>query len=55
MPREIVIETNQDKTSRQAKKLTVKSETQPCRIQNETCPAPECNLSQKDVKLYLNE
>jgi SRSO17 transposase len=28
---------------------------QACRIQVETCPAPECNLSTKDVKLFLNE
>ena len=55
MPREIVIETNRDKTSRQVKKLTGKTETQAWRIQNETCPASECNLSEKDVKLFLNE
>jgi len=55
MPREIVIETNRAKTSSQAQKLTGKTETQSCRIQNETCPAPECNLSTKDVKLFLSE
>lgn len=55
MPREIVIETNRDKTSRQAKKLSGKTEVQACRIQVETCPAPECNLSTKDIKLFLNE
>jgi len=51
MPREIVTETSRDKSSGQAKKMR----GQACRIQIETCPAPECNLSTKDVKLFLNE
>ncbi|MEK9140558.1 MAG: IS701 family transposase [Nitrospirota bacterium] len=55
MPREIVTETNRYKASSQAKKLIGKTETQPSRIQNETCPAPECNLSKKDVEKSLNE
>jgi SRSO17 transposase len=55
MPREIVTETSQEKLSGRAKKLSGKGEVQACRIQVETCPAPECNLSTKDVKLFLNE
>lgn len=55
MPREIVTETSRDKLSGRAKKLSGKAEVQACRIQVETCPAPECNLSTKDVKLFLNE
>lgn len=55
MPKEIVTETSHDKSSGRAKKLSGKAEVQACRIQVETCPAPECNLSTKDVKLFLNE
>jgi SRSO17 transposase len=55
MPREIVTETSRDKSSGRAQKLSGKAEVQACRIQVETCPAPECNLSTKDVKLFLNE
>jgi SRSO17 transposase len=55
MPREIVTETSQEKLSGRAKKLSGKGEVQACRIAVETCPAPECNLSTKDVKLFLNE
>jgi len=55
MPREIVTETSRDKSLGRAKKLSGKAELQACRIQVETCPAPECNLSMKDVKLFLNE
>ena len=55
MPREIVTETSRAKSSGRAKKLSGKAEGQACRIQVETCPAPECNLSTKDVKLFLNE
>lgn len=55
MPREIVTETSREKLSGRAKKLSGKGEVQACRIQVETCPAPECNLSTKDVKLFLNE
>jgi len=49
MPREIVTET------RRAKRLSGKAKTRTIGIQVETCPAPECNLSTKDVKLFLNE
>lgn len=55
MPRRIVTETSRDKSSGRAKKLSGKAEVQACRIQVETCPAPECNLSTKDVKLFVNE
>lgn len=55
MPREIVTERSGDKSSGRAKKSSGKAEGQTCRIQVETCPAPECNLSTKDVKLFLNE
>jgi len=55
MPREIVTETGRDKSSGRAKKGSGKTEVQACRIQIETCPAPKCNLSTKDVKLFLNE
>jgi SRSO17 transposase len=50
MPREIVTETSRGKSSGRAKKLSVKA-----KFQNETCPAPECNLSTKDVKQFVNE
>jgi len=55
MPREIVTETSREQVSGRVKKLRSKAEAQACRIQVETCPAPECNLSTKDVKLFLNE
>jgi SRSO17 transposase len=55
MPREIVTESSRDKVSGGSQKLSAKIEKQPCQIQVETCPAPECNLSKKDVKLFLNE
>lgn len=55
MPREIVTETSRDKSLGRVKKLRSKAEAQSCRIQVETCPAPECNLTVKDVKLFLNE
>lgn len=48
MPREIVTESNRYRT-------TGKAECQTGRMEFETCPAPECNLSQQDVKLFLNE
>ena len=53
MPREIVTESRPDKLSRQAKPLIRKTERHPTGIQVETCPAPECNLSVKDVKLFF--
>ena len=55
MPREIVTETHRDNVSGRAQKLSAKTKTQPGRIQIETCPAPECNLSKEDVKLFMNE
>ncbi len=55
MPREIVTETSRDRSSGRVKELNGKAEGQTCRIQTETCPAPECNLSTKDVELFLNE
>ena len=50
MPREIVTESSRGKPSGRAKKLSGKVE-----FQIETCPAPECNLSTQDIKLFLNE
>jgi len=55
MPKEIVTEMSRDKASGQAQKLSAKTESQPCRIAIETCPAPECNLGKEDVRLFLNE
>lgn len=54
MPREIVTETSREKPL-DVRKLSGEGGSQPCRIQIETCPAPECNLSKKDVKRFLNE
>lgn len=48
MPREIVTETSRDKLSSQTKKHATGDQV-------ETCPAPECNLSTKDVKLFSSE
>lgn len=48
MPREIVTESSRYRT-------TGKGECQTGRMEFETCPAPECNLSKQDVKLFLNE
>jgi len=48
MPREIVTESSRYRT-------TEKAGYQAGRMEIETCPAPECNLSAKDVKLFLNE
>jgi len=55
MLREIVTETRGVRPSGQAKPLSPKTQTPPCQIQIETCAAPECNLSTKDVKLFSNE
>jgi SRSO17 transposase len=55
MPREIVTETSRDKLSSQAKALIRKTERRVKGVQVETCPAPECNLSTRDVKLFLKE
>ena len=48
MPREIVTETSREKLSRETKKHAKG-------VQVETCPAPECNLSTKDIKLFFSE
>ena len=50
MPREIVTESSRGKPLGQAKKLSGK-----VGFQIETCPAPECNLSTQDIKVFLNE
>src|SRR5271157_3492910 len=56
MPRRIVTETRSASTTLgRTKKLNGKDELHPNRNQGETCPAPECNLTTKDVKLFLNE
>jgi SRSO17 transposase len=55
MPREIVSETRRDKLSSQTKQLIRKTEKHAKGVQVETCPAPECNLSTKDVKMFSNE
>ena len=55
MPKEIVTETRRDKSSGRAKKLSGKGKARASGIGIETCTAPECNLSAKDVKLFLNE
>jgi SRSO17 transposase len=48
MPREIVTESSRYRT-------TGKADCQARNKEFETCPAPECNLSKQDVKLFLNE
>lgn len=55
MPREIVTETSREQSFGRAKKLRGKAGVQTCRMQVETCPAPECNLSKQDVKVFLKE
>lgn len=55
MPREIVTESNRDNLSGQVRQLIRKTERHDKGVQVQTCPAPECNLSTKDVKLFLNE
>lgn len=55
MPKEIVTERNRGELLGQAKKLSAKAKVQPGGIEIETCVAPECNLSKKDVKLFLSE
>jgi len=41
--------------SGRSEKFGDKAQAQANRIQFGTCPAPECNLSTKDVRLFLNE
>ena len=55
MPSGIVTETSRSRSLGQTKKVRGRAEVQAYQIQVETCPAPECNLSTKDVKLFLNE
>ncbi len=56
MPKEIVTQSSRDQLTRGGpKERREKAEFQAGRIEAETCPAPECNLSKKDVKLFLNE
>ena len=53
MPKEIVTESHRGELQGRAQKLSGKAKRHPGGI--ETCVAPECNLSKKDVKLFLNE
>ena len=55
MPKEIVTETRKAKAPKRADKFRTQAGSQANRIQVETCPGPECNLSTKDVKLFSNE
>jgi len=55
MPKEIVTESGRATLSGRAEKLSSEAKMQLCRVQVETCPAPECNLSKKDVKLFVKE
>jgi SRSO17 transposase len=55
MPKGIVTESNQVELLNRAKNLSGNGKTNPDGIEIETCAAPECNLSQKDVKLFSNE
>jgi len=55
MPREIVTGTRKAKAPKRADKFRKQVGSQSNRIQVETCPAPECNLSTRDVKLFSNE
>jgi SRSO17 transposase len=55
MPRGIVTESSREQSLGRAEKSSGKAEVQTCGIQVETCPAPECNLSMKDVKVFLHE
>ena len=53
MPKEIVTESNRAELQGRTQTLSSKAKSGPRGI--ETCVAPECNLSTKDVKLFLNE
>ena len=53
MPKEIVTESNRVELKGRTQTLSSKAKSGPRGI--ETCVAPECNLSTKDVKLFLNE
>jgi len=53
MPKEIVTESNRKELKGQVQKRSGKAKS--CPDGMETCIAPECNLSKKDVKLFLRE
>ena len=55
MPREIVTESKRVKSLGQAVQAKNGSQLQVHGNSIETCPAPECNLSQKDVRQFLQE
>lgn len=55
MPDEIVTETDRDKLLGRAEWLMSGAETELGRSRIETCPAPENNLSKKDVVQFLKE
>lgn len=50
MPKEIVTESNLGELEGRTQKLSGEAKSHPGGI--ETCVAPECNLSKKDVKLF---
>ena len=53
MPKEIVTESARDERKRQAQERSGAGKS--CVGGLESCIAPECNLSQKDIKQFLNE
>jgi SRSO17 transposase len=55
MPKEIVTESSRIELQGQVKESSGKGEKQASGMQVETCPAPECNLSEKEVKGFLKE
>jgi len=55
MPKEIVTETSHDKLSGRGNQLSSTAKARAGGIEIETCRAPECNLSTKDVKLFSKE
>jgi SRSO17 transposase len=55
MPREIVTETSREKSPNRTEKISGRAKARVSGIEIETCTAPECNLSTRDVKLFLKE
>ena len=55
MPRGIVTQTSRDSSLGRAKKISGRAKARVSGIEIETCTAPECNLSTRDVKLFLKE
>ena len=55
MPKEIVTESHPVELLGQTTDLSGNTKTHPDGIGIETCATPECNLSQQDVKLFLDE